>query len=133
MRQSRFLASRPERVRAPWQVNRALAYLPRRKAMPMQFTTAVSASVVASAAVEPSRRKKVGPLRSETREARGPWPRCWLPGANEEPAGIHPADPLISGYFLAIFVSWRAQRGTSLAIGRDFWAATRKPAVPEPA
>ncbi len=40
------------------------------------------------------------------------------------PAGVHPPTPLISGSFLAIFVCWRAKRGTSLATGPVFWEAT---------
>ena len=36
----------------------------------------------------------------------------------------------VSGSFLAIFVCWRAKRGTSPATGPDFWEATRKPEPP---
>ena len=61
------------------------------------------------------------------------WISGWLPGSGRGPIGIHPANPLISGSFLAIFVCWRAKRGASLATGLDFWEATRKPPPPEPA
>ena len=49
------------------------------------------------------------------------------------PIGVHPANPLISGSFLAIFVCWRAKRGTSLATGPDFWEANWKPPPTRPA
>ena len=54
-------------------------------------------------------------------------------GPAKGPIGVHPANPLISGSFLAIFVCWRAKRGTSLATGPVFWEAIRKPVPPEPA
>jgi hypothetical protein len=49
----------------------------------------------------------------------------WTPVSSEGPAGVQPT--AVSGSFLAIFVCWRAKRGTSPATGPDFWEATRKP------
>src|SRR5690606_35804109 len=49
----------------------------------------------------------------------------WTPVYSEGPAGVQPT--AVSGSFLAIFVCWRAKRGTSPATGPDFWEATRKP------
>ena len=59
------------------------------------------------------------------------WILVWFPGSGRGPIGIHPANPLISGSFLAIFVCWRAKRGTSLATGPDFWEATPREATLE--
>ena len=46
----------------------------------------------------------------------------WTPVSSEGPAGVQPE--AVSGSFLAIFVCWRAKRGTSPATGPDFWEAS---------